>query len=484
MLAQTGGLLGGEPTVTTLLGIAAWILGVLSVAGLLFVIPDLHRWILTLLAFTTCCIMKPFYQEVFFQTYRGTDRGFGVTIPDLLFFGYFFFLLLGSTKRKLIGWPYNMTPGLSLILISSISLIGSQVLLYGLFTIYKLICGLVLYWVIVNVVKEKADIEAIITGLVTAVIFQGLLVSWQKFVTQSVVYRATGTFPHPNTLAMYVNLIVPIALSLLLSNTLMKRQNKWAVLTILSGILCTVFSKSRAGLVLMLGAIVLTTVISVLIKPSFRNVCIVVSGLVTLSILGVIVTPQIANRFETAPEESAQTRAYFNRAARAMATTHFFGVGINGYSWTVANTSYYWIVYADLLADEPNPQAFRESPLGQDRLGTVHHIYYLFASETGWTGMGIFILCIVRFYGCNLVSVLRSTDNYCRAVLLGTLIGFTTLHLQGFLEWAFRQTSLFYLFLLISGLVTAIHNKGKPFGVKTKILSNTSSTNASSLLAS
>jgi hypothetical protein len=38
---------------------------------------------------------------------------------------------------------------------------------------------------------------------------------------------------------------------------------------------------------------------------------------------------------------------------------------------------------------------------------------------------------------------------------LGMLVGFLTLHLQGLLEWVFRQTQVMYLFFILSGLMVA-----------------------------
>lgn len=446
-------------TLASALGIITWLVGVPLVTGVLFLQPRWHRWMLALMVFSTCHIKKPFYQEVFFTEYRGVDRGFGVTIPDLFFFGFFFYLVLGGAKRRLIWWPTNTTLWLLLILISIISLAGSQVPYYGLFTIHKFIRGLIFYWVMVNVVKEKEDVQTVLSALTAAVIFQTGVVLFDKYVTKAVVNRSVGSFPHPNSLAMYIDLIIPILLSLFLSGTLTKGQNQWAILAVGGGIICVLFTKSRAALVIMLGALGLVTAISILIKPTARKFGVVAVGFVMMSILGALAAPTIIRRFESAPEESEMTRVFFNEAAHAMANEHTFGVGINAYSWMLANTAYYWYVYPDKKDDENiDPDEFRESKQGASRLGTAHHIYYLMAAETGWIGMGVFILFILRFYGRNLRLFFKARDDYYKAILLGLLVGFATLHIQGLLEWIFRQTQVFYLFAVLSGLMVALGN--------------------------
>jgi len=445
-------------TMASIMGVIAFLIGVPAVTGVLFAMPHLRRLMLTIMVFSTCHIKKPFYMEVFFEAYRGVDRGFGVTIPDLFFFGFFFWFLMGGSGQKLILWPCNMTLWTLMIIISILSLTASAVPYYGLFTVHKFIRGLVLLWVMVNVVRDRKDVEAVITGLMAAVIFQGGVVFWDKYVTHAVVNRSVGSFPHPNTLAMYTDLIIPAILALILADGFTKKRNRWAIATLFAGILCVVFTKSRAALVIMIGALGSVTAISVFIKPTMRKMGIIFIGFVLMDLIGVAVAPRIIKRFQSAPKASAETRKYFNSAAMAMANHYIFGTGLNSYSWMLGNTEYYWYVYPDKVDTVEDPDEFRESKRGMSRLGTAHHIYLLFAAETGWLGMWTFILFLLRFYLKNFVLLLKAHDPYYQAILLGLFIGFSTLHLQGLLEWIFRQTQVFYLFLILSGLMVAIGN--------------------------
>ncbi|MDD3472248.1 MAG: hypothetical protein PHS86_05665, partial [Syntrophaceae bacterium] len=62
---------------------------------------------------------------------------------------------------------------------------------------------------------------------------------------------------------------------------------------------------------------------------------------------------------------------------------------------------------------------------------------------------------IGRYYLHNIILLFRTRNDYYQAILLGLFVGFSTLHLQGFLEWIFRQTQVFYLFCALSGLLVA-----------------------------
>ncbi len=440
----------------SLLGILTFVIGVPSVLIILYSLPRARRPLIILLAFFTCYVKKPLYMEVFFVAYRGVDRGFGVTICDLIFFGFFLWIVFGGSKRKIIWFPYNTVLWQLLIAVSALSLVTSEVPYYGLFTLHKLVRGYIFYWVIVNLIRDKDDLKAVITGVMAAVLFQTGVVVWDKYVTHRVVNRSIGSFPHPNTLAMYVDLIAPMLLSLLLADGFDKREKPWAGIAVLGAIVCVVFSKSRASLLIIGMALIMVTTLSIALRPSGKKVGIALMGCVLVAIMGIVAAPKIIQRFEKAPEASELTRVYFNQAARAMADEHFLGVGLNAYSWALANTDYYWYVYSEERESVKDEDEFRQSDMGQSRLGTAHHIYYLFAAETGWIGMIVFILCILRLFFHNLVLLLQAKDEYYQAVLLGLLVGFFTLHVQGLLEWIFRQTQVFYLFCLLSGLMVAV----------------------------
>lgn len=443
-------------TIASVLGILTFLIGVPAVLVTLFSLPKLRNPLLAALTFMTCYVKKPLYQEVFFVAYRGVDRGFGVTVTDLLFFGFFLWILLGGSKEKIIWWPQNSFLWMCLIVVSVLSLVSSPVAYYGLFTLHKFVRGYILYWVIVNLVRDREAIQAILYGATLAVLFQTGVVLWDKYVTGKVVNRSVGMFPHPNTLAMYVDLITPMLLALVLAGKFSKIWAKLAPAAILGGLICVIFTKSRAALVIAGAALGGVTGLSIMLKPTGKKLALAMVGFLIVDVIGIIAAPKIIERFQKAPEASELTRKYFNHAAVAMANNNLFGTGLNSYSWFLANTDYYWYVYAEEQDEIKDEEEFRESDKGQSRLGTAHHIYYLFAAETGWPGMIVFILLIGNYYLHNIVLLFRTRDEYFQAILLGLLVGFTTLHLQGLLEWIFRQTQVFFLFCLLSGLMVAV----------------------------
>lgn len=429
-----------------------------AVAGFLFAAPQYKRFLLGLMVFLICYVKKPFYQELFYVSYRGVDRGFGVTLCDLLFLGFFLWIILGGQKKKIRWLPFNSLPWFLLIGWSILSLTTALNGFIGLFTIHKFIRCWILYFVIVNTVRDRKDLVAVILGLTFSIYFQGLNVFWAKYVTGAVTNRAVGTFRHPNTLAMYINLVGPLLLSVLLTNELKPKTNKLIMGAIITGIICVIFTKSRAAIVLHPTGLGLAAGISFLQKPTTHKAGLLTLGMIAVLILGSMALPRVIRRFQNAPEESMETRVLFNDAAKAMAHDNFFGIGINCYSMALSNTDYYWYVYPEYV-DVDDPEAFRETKRGQSRLGTAHHIYLLYAAEIGWIGMGIFMMHCALFWFYNLTAWLRAKNQVHKAIFLGLIISTSIHHAHGTLEWVFRQTEILYFFFALMGLMVAAWNQ-------------------------
>jgi len=441
-------------TIETAVGILLLLGGPLVVAGLLFVMPAARRPLLGLLAFSTCHIQRPWFKDLFFVPYRGVDRGFGVTIPDLLFLGLGIYLVISRSYVR--GWrPPNRWPYRALVAVAAIGLLPALHPSYGMFTLWKLVRAGVLYTVVAHVLRSRRDVRALILGLAAAVAFQGATVLLDKYVTGRVVYRALGSFPHPNSLAGYVNMLLPVLLALLL----LRRDGwrGWLGTTALAlGAVAVLFTRSRMGLLLMIGALGITGLLALGRGFSPRRLVIASAALLVATVVGIFAAPSVIRRFESAPKESAETRAHFNAAAKSMANNRIFGVGLNGFCWAITNVDeYYWLVYED-KREVDDPEEFRASHVGSLRLGTVHSTYYLFASETGWVGMGFFVIWIARNLWIVCRAAVRARDPFDKSVMQGIAVGFVTLHIQGFVEWVLPQVQVLFLFMILSGTVAAL----------------------------
>ena len=371
------------------------------------------------------------------EWYRGDTRGFEFGLTDWMTISLIIIMSRAPrwSGRSLSVLPPNSGPLLLYLAVAALSALVAYVPIYAGFGLMKLLRAVAVYWVACNYLRREEDVRFILYVLAAIVCVEFLLVMKQR---ASGIYRAVGSTPHPNTLAMYINMMNAIFLSFLL-NDARAGWRRWMYLGCLAmGTLIVAATFSRGGLAMMVGCYGLVVLLSVARRPSRRKT--VVVGLMMLAALPVAIklTPAIVDRFQNAPVESGESRAQANEAAIAMANRHLLGVGINNYSHVINETAY-----------------SRYIPNELDR-GIVHNIYLLHASEMGWPGLLVFLLLIANYLWVGARAVLDREDHPASSLAIGILVGMLGLWLQSTLEWAFRQTYLTVEFFMFAGFLAAL----------------------------
>ena len=236
----------------------------------------------------------------------------------------------------------------------------------------------------------------------------------------------------------------------------------------LKAFVSVIFTKSRAGIVLMPLSLLGTTCLSITLKPTLRKIGLALGALVVGGVVMAASMTTIIRRFEAAPKESAETRHYFNEAAKAMAQDRRLGCGINQYSWSLDNSDYYWYMYPEAL-ELQDPEAFRESEYGRSRLGTAHHIYYLFMGEIGVPGLVAFVLFLALVFLKTLRTLVVAKDPLTRALMCGMIFSLALVYAHGTLEWVWRQTQTMYLYFIMAGLMVACADRDRQLRTRRQI---------------
>jgi O-antigen ligase len=371
------------------------------------------------------------------EWYRGDTRGFEFGLTDWMVIALIIVMTRSPRWRSesISVIPPNAGPIILYLAIALISALAAYVPVYAGFGLTKLLRAVAVYWVAYNYLRREEDLRFVLYILAAIVCMEFLLVLKQRAFG---VYRAVGSTPHPNTLAMYINMMNMIFLSFLLNDE-DGRRRRWLYLgCVAMGTLIVAATFSRGGLVMMVGCYGLVVLISLIRRGTQRKYLIV--GLMALAALPVAakIAPAIIDRFENAPVESGESRGQANEAAIAMANRHFFGVGINNYSHVINETAY-----------------SRYIPSEVDR-GIVHNVYLLHACEMGWLGLAAFILMIANLLFIGFRAIVSRRDDPASWMAVGILVGMLGFWLQSFLEWAFRQTYLTVEFFMLAGVLAAL----------------------------
>ncbi len=380
------------------------------------------------------------------EEYRGPDRGFEVSLVDLIFLGL---LPAVFAKRDKKWLPYNILiqSFYALLCIISVFSTGSDGQIFSLFTCFKMLKLVVVYWVSVNAFKVGLRINDLAQAYLVMAVFLTFTALKQKYLWG--FYRIIGPFDHSNTIPMYIAMLIP---PLYLWSSCQPGLPKWKTIAGAAGCLgmmfCILATQSRAGIFLVGGSLGASVMLSVIRsrrmpKPQMKRVHAMAAVILLLAFLGGLkALNTIITRFKTAPEQSEEARHEFNIAASLMLKDHpLSGIGINR--------------FPRVLTKEVRYNGHIVVMANEEQAGVAHHIYWLTAAELGYPGLITFVLIWFRMWYLPLRTSFRG-KSFEYTFLVGFPLGFQTLYLIGFLEWAFRLSPVMYLFTIQSGIAVGL----------------------------
>lgn len=413
--------------------------GVPVLAGFAAAGQRYRGWLLSGLLFALCLGTSGKINFVSMESYRGPDRGFEITLADLLALALFLSMLLKDISR--IRWfPRNTFPFFLYFGWSVISFLVAPQKIYAGFTLFKFFRMGFLYFVLYNAFTLDDPLPATWRGFVAIGLFITMIGLRQKYLQG--IYRIPGPFDHSNTIPLFLNLILPCLVVWALGDPKMSSGRWGLTLAAAFGMLfCILATFSRAGAALAIANLLAATAMAIWRIRSPRAIGI---GLLVLLLMcaGVVkVADSFLNRIRNAPKASEEARHEFNLAADHMARDHVFGVGLNQFSYMLTHDETYR-EYIKIMANE-------------EQAGVCHHIYRLTAAEQGKTGLILFVILLLRTAWVAFRGF-RKRTGVPGLLCFGVLLGFGSLHASGFLEWAFRITSVMAMFITVCAFAAAL----------------------------
>lgn len=263
-------------------------------------------------------------------------------------------------------------------------------------------------------------------------------------------FQISSTFPHQNSLSIYLELFGLLLLGVLMNEQMTKLLFALILIAFCGSVLLIIFTYSRGGLVIYFGGIAIVCALSILCNGfSTRRLLLMLVGMMfVLSIIGYAL-PRIIQRFTKAPEASKNTRIAFVIASRRMANDYRLGVGANNYSEYSGGGGKYEYTRELYLDNYPK--------FG----GIVETIYLLVAAECGWYGLVLLLLWFLYYYFSALISIFSLRKMPCSGIIIGIFAGLTCSYWHSTLEWSFKQYNNFSQQMVIYALIGVIAVKRK-----------------------
>lgn len=253
--------------------------------------------------------------------------------------------------------------------------------------------------------------------------------------------RATGTIGHPNILAYYFEILLPLIFAVLLVEE-RKLAQIWYLLVLILGLGGMLVTLSRAGWATI--PLSFFAVFVILVKDRWyrwRTVFEVVVGIACLSIFIYYFFPIIEKRYFYEDYGSAATRIPLNRAAMSViAQFPIFGVGLNNMAEVFRR---YDTTGAAMMITGSAPHV-------------VHNLYLSVWTDMGTVGFAAFL----AFLACIFLvawRLLGQVSRWKQGVLVGIMAGLLAHLFHGLVDPGFKSTlNISYLIYVLVGLVGGI----------------------------
>lgn len=430
--------------------------------------PAFTKLIVCILVWATCEPMTAGINFVSREFYRANTRGFEVTLADLCVL-----ILLGFMYVKRRDYPPRRFPPMAIptflyLVVGFISwmFVGAslsvppeairvpydrfEVGLYPLFELFKIMRGYLLFWVIVNYVRNEEAALDLLRGIALTILYMGYLTITSRYVHG--IHRVQATLGHPNSLATYMAMMGSFSFAFVLYSKKWITSLLWGFLALLSTV-CVILTISRGGLAALMVGIWINTMVLLPRNLNLKNMMLIVVSLLTVGVLLAAAMDTLAGRF-VGEQDAASDIAYrrkYNDQAKLMAQEHFFGIGLGNFS------ALSWVQYAERVDPDLPP-------------GTpAHNNWFLTLGEMGWPGviaLGFFwvrfFLLLIPFYfrGKNKRSLLAT-------LALASCTSIIVNQMQSLLQLGYRQTPMFSMTMIFMGIGIAAwyskkSNKARP----------------------
>jgi len=281
------------------------------------------------------------------------------------------------------------------------------------------------------VLQSAVGMAQFLTGSTLGVTFSGL--AWGDMLEGGSYLRASGTFPHPQMLAMYVCMFLPLFVA---AGVLRERPAIRAgrVLALLAAAVALILTFSRMGW--LAGGIgsVLVVFTTSLSRRYRRQVVRVGAALLLILLVTIPLWATIARNFtvERAGSE-LNIIADLYRVAFNMIRAHpLDGIGINNFSFVIQQY------------DTTGISSFYAAP--------VHNLFVLAFAEMGLLG-GLGFATVMAVPAIGLWRARRRLDHEGRCLatgLLGGLLAFAVLSLTGWTYYSIQTPVWFFLGMALS----------------------------------
>lgn len=387
----------------------------------------------------------------------------------------FLFILAGFLIRDAIAWrrPIRLPAqvywwlipiviGLSHVALGSMRHLAAQEVL-------QMSKGLLLFIVLVNEIVRLKIFEHVFWALAGSVFLQSLIAIGQYIkkgdlglqvlgeaeskyleLTNLATYgagaepfRIGGLLGHPNLLAGFIVIILPILFAML--SVRMGQLRKGALIVVMGTAgLALLLTLSRSGWMSGAFGVVIVLGLGIFVGPQVRRFApLSVMSIVGGTVVGTAAAPLILQRLFNSDRGALDFRWEWMEVAWGMVQKHpFTGVGLNSFVFRLPGNNPYG-----------GPEGLTER-FGEN-WPVVHNIYLIFWSELGTFGFIGLVGLLLSLLWVGLAAARNATEPMIYAILVGGMGGIGAIILDGMGSFFIRNAACGRIFWVVAALIVA-----------------------------
>lgn len=306
--------------------------------------------------------------------------------------------------------------------------------LYPLFEIAKLFRGFLIFWVCVNLSRDRNIIRTIYVAFSILLLYFALKSLTLRYFYG--VHRVSAGIGHYNNFNTFIGLmgafLIPLAFS---TKRTVTSLFVWSLLLCAS--ISIILTISRSALFAFILVLLLSTPLLLIKYLSFRNTLFLFLGALFGVAMLLKAQHTLMQRFVyNNPTESAfEEREALKNEARLMAKDYTLGVGMGNFSaWSI----------------------LRYSHLTRAELGNfAHNSFFLTLGEMGYPGLIIFWIFWLRYIyigSLGLIYHLLSSDHFGLSAMLGANLSILFMMPQLWFQFTYRATPIYLLVHILLGI--------------------------------
>ncbi|PWU16850.1 MAG: hypothetical protein C5B50_12580 [Verrucomicrobia bacterium] len=453
-----------------------------------------------LLFFASAVIERQDVNFVSREWYRGSSRGFEVSIAALLAVGVLFGSLFGrvvSRSRKSAEDSINRLKagvqteegevaadeirprsrfympasfGLMLLffLYAGLNVAISDPQIFGEFELFKMIWGIIVFLAAAFYVRGERELRLFVIGLAIAVAYEGALAVTQRYWWH--IHRIYGTMDESNSLSMFFCTTAPVFVAAF-NSKFPKLLKALCALALALAVVAEVLTISRAGVVTMAVVILATAIATMSFQVTGKSVAIALVAILAATGVTIKSWKTLSTRFGESTlkaeytQKRSQGRGYYLRIAALIGEDTFTGVGLNNWSYWVSNKygpklGYRFTPYKG-TDKMPSNKVAEGANLDDPQAAPAHNLGALTLGELGIPGLVLFSLLWLRWFQMGASFLWPRSPDPLRRLAIGILFGLCGLFLQSLTEWAFRHLPIYFTSHALLGTLAALYRLRK-----------------------